>query len=120
MMADPDNEPAVPEPQPEPEPEPQPEPTRTEPSPPPPIVTPPQAPQRTVGGVHDLSDHPAVLAGQVLNTGDTVYNRDPNAPAFNRPVLIDEGTAERTTTTSNPAKRTVKGKTKSDGAGPES
>jgi hypothetical protein len=95
-------------------------------------------PAKTVGGAHDLSDHPAVSSGNVKNVGDTVLNRDPNAPAFRRPPLetpADQGEAEqapaeqgegeqsegeRTTTTSNPAKKASKGKSKGDGAGPES
>ena len=116
MMAESDDEPVVPETPPQPEPPEEP----VEEAPPPPVLPKPQVRQRTIGGVHDLSNHPAVLSGQVLNAGDTALSRDPNAPNFNRPVLTDEGVLERTTTTSSPAKREAKGKSKGDGAGPES
>ena len=94
----------------------------------PPVMKPDQTtedapPSRTVGGAHDLSDHPAVASGNVKNVGDTVINRDPNAPAFRRPPLeipAEQSEGERTTTTSNPAKKASKGKSKGDGAGPES
>lgn len=106
MMAEPENEP-VPDPSPQPAPLPEPE----QPPPPPgspeqPRPSPTEAKQRTVGGVHDLSDHPAVLSGQVLNAGDTALNRDPNASNFNRPVLSDGATAEQ----NPPVKRGSKAK----------
>ncbi len=72
-----------------------------------------------VRGEHDLSEHPAVLSGTLRNVGDKVISRDPSAPAFNRPVLGEQSTATRKTTTSDPAKKTVKAATKGDGAGPE-
>lgn len=123
-MAKSDNEPDVnPEPVDEttPQQDPAKVPTPTEPVPPAPIMPAPQK-QRTIGGVHDLSDHPAVVSGQVLNTGDTALSRDPNSSNFNRPILSagEQKTGERSTTTSDPAKKTVRGKAKSDGAGPES
>ena len=105
------------------------------PAPLPPVSKPDQTtedppPSKTVGGAHDLSDHPAVASGNVKNVGDTVLGRDPNAPAFRRPPLevpADQGAVEaeqsegeRTTTTANPAKKASKGKSKGDGAGPES
>jgi hypothetical protein len=94
----------------------------------PPVMKPDQTtedapPAKTVGGAHDLSDHPAVASGNVKNVGDTVLNRDPNAPAFRRPPLemsAEQSEGERVTTTSNPAKKASKGKSKGDGAGPES
>lgn len=96
----------------------------------PPVMKPDQTtedppPARTVGGAHDLSDHPAVASGSVKNVGDTVLNRDPNAPAFRRPPLEEPAEAvqsegERETTTSNPARKSSRSKAKGDGAGPES
>jgi hypothetical protein len=98
------------------------------PSPLPPVMKPDQTtedapPSKTVGGAHDLSGHPAVSSGNVKNVGDTVVGRDPNAPSFRRPPLeipAEQSEGERTTTTANPAKKASKGKSKGDGAGPES
>jgi hypothetical protein len=87
--------------------------------------TPP--PGRTVGGAHDLSDHPALAGGTIVNPGDTVLNRDPNEPSFRRPQLQDpeevqaeQSEGERSTTTESPAKKGSRGKSKGEGAGPES
>jgi hypothetical protein len=44
-------------------------------------------PGPTVLGPHDLSDHPALAGGTIRNVGDTVLNRDINAPSFKRPPL---------------------------------
>jgi hypothetical protein len=74
----------------------------------------------TVDGVHDLSDHPAVDAGIVRNVGDTVQDRDPSEPSHRRPDVLDRKTAERTTTTKDPAKKTAKSSNKDGGTGPES
>ncbi len=98
-------------------------------SPLPPVMKPDQTadvvpPAKTVGGAHDIENHPAIAGGTIRNVGDNVLARDPNAPAFNRPPLEDPGAssapADRSTTTSAPAKKSSRGKSKGDGAGPES
>jgi hypothetical protein len=132
-MAEPEETPENPEPQSQPEPQPEPDPVAEPPPEPRPLGEPdpqpqPEPPQVTVAGEHDLSDHPAVLSGNVKNVGDTVINRDPNAPNFKRPVLAGadasvppvQKMAVRQTTTSDPAKKTARGKSRGDGAGPES
>lgn len=129
-----ENQPTPEQPTPEqPTPE-QPTPEQTNPDLPP-VMKPDQTtedppPEKTVSGAHDLSDHPAVSSGDVKNVGDTVLNRDPNAPAFRRPPLerppLEEqvqavqSEGNRETTTANPAKKASRGKSKGDGAGPES
>lgn len=74
----------------------------------------------TVSGEHDISDHPAIQGGCFKNVGDTVLSRDPSALPYRRPILEEQRVGERKTTTSDPAKKTVKAATKGDGAGPES
>lgn len=116
-------------PQPPPPPEPQ-SPGGTNTGPLPPVMKPDQttnapSPSRTVGGAHDLEGHPALEGGTILNVGDTVLGRDPNAPSFRRPPLEEPAPAqqsegERTTTTEAPAKKASRGRSKGEGAGPES
>ena len=105
-----------PAPQPAPQPPVKPEQTTEDPS-----------PSRTVGGPHDLTDHPALATGTVKNVGDTVIGRDPNEPSFRRPVLQDpqqvqaeQSEGERGTTTAPPAKKASRSKSRGDGADPES
>ncbi len=107
-------------------PQPEPPPENTNPGPLPPVVK-PDIPDTTsgpnLGGAHDLEGHPALAGGTIRNVGDTVIGRDPNAPSFRRPPLEMPGEqkeGERQTTTSNPAKKSSRGKSKGEGAGPES
>ena len=75
----------------------------------------------TLRGEHDITDHPAIQSGTFRNVGDTVINRDPNAPSSRRPEIEEaQYTGERKTTTHDPAKKTVKPAARGDGAGPES
>lgn len=74
----------------------------------------------TVQGEHDIVGHPAVQRGVFRNVGDTVLNREPGSLPHRRPVLEEQRMGERKTTTSDPAKKTVKAAVKGDGAGPES
>src|SRR5688572_11745029 len=94
-----------------------------QPAPPPPVKPEQTAedppPSRTVGGPHDLSDHPALATGVVKNVGDTVIGRDPNEPSFRRPVLQDpqqvqaeQSEGERSTTTAAPAKKASRSKSR--------
>lgn len=73
-----------------------------------------------VSGEHDLTDHPAVVGGVLRNVGDTVIGRDESAPTFNRPIPAQAKPSSRSTTTSDPDKKSVKSPAKGDGAGPES
>jgi hypothetical protein len=107
------------------------QPENVNPGPLPPVMKPDQTteappPGKTYGGPHDLTDHPAVASGNIRNPGDTVIGRDPNAPNFRRPPLEDppsvaeQSEGERSTTTEAPAKKSSRGKSKGEGAGPES
>jgi hypothetical protein len=89
-------------------------------SPAPPAGSPEIVDGPTVDGVHDLSDHPAVKSGVIRNPGDTVHDRDPNAPSHRRPVLGEQSEGQRKTTTKDPEKSVPKSPSRGDGAGPES
>lgn len=44
----------------------------------------------TIDGEHDLTDHPGLQGGTIRNVGDSVRSRDPNAPSFRRPQMVQQ------------------------------